>query len=78
VRNLRAAPTGELYLGRRREGFRAHEVPDEAKVPILRQYLKRWWFEVGVFFEGVGAGSPEADLRRIAPDHPVFRIETEE
>jgi len=43
----------------------------------LRAYLKRWKAEVGVFFGGVGADSPEEDLRRIAPDHPVFRIEGE-
>jgi len=30
---------------------------------------------VGVFFGGVGADSSEEELRRISPDHPVFRIE---
>ncbi|HYM49707.1 MAG TPA: nitroreductase/quinone reductase family protein [Candidatus Limnocylindrales bacterium] len=75
VRNLRASKTGELRLGRRVEGFRATEVPDEEKVPILRDYLKRWKFEVGTFFGGVGPDSSDEDLRRIAPDHPVFRIE---
>jgi hypothetical protein len=44
-------------------------------VPILRAYLKRWKFEVGMFFDGVSAESPETEVRRIAPDHPVFRIE---
>jgi hypothetical protein len=29
---------------------------------------------VGVFFGGVGPDSPDDELRRIAPDHPVFRI----
>ena len=38
-------------------------------------YLKRWKAEVGVFFGGVSANSPEDHVRRIAPDHPVFRIE---
>jgi deazaflavin-dependent oxidoreductase (nitroreductase family) len=75
VRNLRAAGRGELVLGRRREAFRGVEVPDSEKIPILRAYLRRWKVEVGVFFGGVGADSPEADLRRIAPDHPVFRLE---
>ena len=75
VRNLRAAGTGELALGRRVQPFRAVEIPDADKVPILRAYLKRWKAEVGVFFGGVGADSPEADLRRIAPDHPVFRLD---
>jgi hypothetical protein len=36
--------------------------------------LKKWAWETGAFFEGVGADSPEEDIRRIAPRHPVFRI----
>src|SRR3984893_6852690 len=74
VRNLRASRTGELGVGRRVEPFEATEVPEEERVPILRDYLKRWKAEVGVFFGGVSADSPDEDLRRIAPDHPVFRI----
>ena len=75
VRNLRAVGEGELRVGRRTEGFSATELPDEEKPPILRAYLKRWKAEVGVFFGGVGADSSEEELRRISPDHPVFRIE---
>ena len=75
VRNLRAAGEGELRVGRRSEPFRANELPDEQKPPILRAYLKRWKAEVGAFFGGVGADSSEDELRRISPDHPVFRIE---
>jgi deazaflavin-dependent oxidoreductase (nitroreductase family) len=76
VRNLRAAGEGELVLGRRVERFRAVELDDADKPDMLRAYLRRWKVEVGVFFEGVSADSPDEDLRRIAPDHPVFRIET--
>jgi deazaflavin-dependent oxidoreductase (nitroreductase family) len=76
VRNLRVAGEGELRLGRRTEPFSAAEVPDDAKPPILRTYLTRWKMEVGIFFGGVGPGAPEADLRRIAPNHPVFLIAT--
>jgi hypothetical protein len=32
--------------------------------------------EVGVFFDGVGADASDAELERIAPNHPVFRIDT--
>jgi hypothetical protein len=74
ARNLRAAKSGELRVGRRREPFRAVELADDEKVPILRAYLKRWKAEVGVFFDGVSADSSDAELRRIAPKHPVFRI----
>jgi hypothetical protein len=75
VRNLRVAGTGELRVGRRTDAFRATELADADKPRILRAYLRRWKAEVGVFFDGVGADSAEADLLRIAPDHPVFRLE---
>jgi deazaflavin-dependent oxidoreductase (nitroreductase family) len=74
VRNLRAAGRGELRLGRRHEPIGVEEVPDEAKPPILREYLMRWKMETGKFFDGVGADSAESELRRIAPRHPVFRV----
>ena len=75
VRNLRVAGGGELVLGDRVQPFRAVELSGEEKIPILRAYLKRWKVEVGVFFQGVSDDSPEEELKRIAPDHPVFRIE---
>lgn len=74
VRNLRAAGEGHLLLGSRREHFTAAELRDTEKEPILRAYLRRWKWEVGQFFEGVGPDSPAEELERIAPDHPVFRI----
>ena len=75
VRNLRVTGQGELMLGTKSEPFRAVELSDADKIPILRAYLKRWKAEVGVFFQGVGPDSSDDELRRIAPDHPVFRIE---
>jgi deazaflavin-dependent oxidoreductase (nitroreductase family) len=74
VRNLRPAGEGELRLGRRTESFTAAEVADEDKTEILRFYLKRWAWEVGAFFDGVGASATDDELRRIAPDHPIFRL----
>ena len=41
---------------------------------MLRAYLKRWKFEVGVFFDGVGPDSSDEELRVAAPKHPVFRL----
>jgi deazaflavin-dependent oxidoreductase (nitroreductase family) len=75
VRNIRASNEGELVLGGRAERFRAVEISDEEKLSILREYLRRWKFEVGMFFNGAGPDSPESELRRIAPDHPVFRVD---
>ena len=74
VRNLRVSRSGRLLVGRRAEEFSAVELPDSDKVPLLRAYLKKWSWETGQFFGGVGADAPEADLQRIAPDHPVFKI----
>lgn len=75
VRNLRAAGEAELRVGRRVERIEATEVPDAEKPDILRAYLRRWRFEVGVFFGGVDANAPDDELLRIGPDHPVFRLE---
>jgi deazaflavin-dependent oxidoreductase (nitroreductase family) len=78
VRNLRAAHyRGELRVGRRITPFTATELADDAKPGILRAYLRRWWFEVGVFFDGVNAKASDDVLRGIAPGYPIFRISAE-
>ena len=76
VRNVRAAGGGELRVGRRVETFTATELGDDQKPELLRAYLKRWKFEVGMFFEGVGPDAPQEKLLEIAPGYPVFRIAT--
>jgi deazaflavin-dependent oxidoreductase (nitroreductase family) len=75
AKNLRVDPEGRLLVGRRAEDFAAVEIPDADKPTLLRAYLKRWKWEVGVFFGGVGPGSSDQELARIAADHPVFRLE---
>jgi deazaflavin-dependent oxidoreductase (nitroreductase family) len=75
VRNIRESGGGELVLGARTTLIKAVEIPDDRKVPILRDYLRRWKFEVGIFFGGVSADSSDEELRRIAPEHPVFLVE---
>jgi deazaflavin-dependent oxidoreductase (nitroreductase family) len=74
VRNLRAAGTGELRMGRRAESFRGRELSDDEKVPVLRAYLRRWKAEVGIFFEGTGPDSSDDQIRAIAPQHPAFEV----
>ena len=74
VRNLRLAGGGELRLGRRAEGFTAVELGDDDKPAVLRAYLRRWKFEVGVFFDGVEASASDETLRAIAPGYPVFVV----
>jgi deazaflavin-dependent oxidoreductase (nitroreductase family) len=78
VRNLRAAGGGELRLGRRAEAFRAEEVADADKPAVIREYLRRWAWEVGMFFEDVDAKSPESRLLEVAPGFPVFRISAQD
>jgi deazaflavin-dependent oxidoreductase (nitroreductase family) len=75
ARNLRTAGEGVLLLGRRREHFRATELEVQERGPILRAYLRAWEWEVGRFFGGVGPDAEPDELRRVAADHPVFRIE---
>ena len=70
VRNMRVAGGGELHLGGRSEVFAATELADEEKPAVLRAYLKRWKFEVGMFFDGVGPDASEEKLLEIAPGYP--------
>jgi deazaflavin-dependent oxidoreductase (nitroreductase family) len=74
VRNLRVAGEGELRVGRRAEHFTATELADPDKPPVLREYLRRWGWEVGRFFEGITKDATDQQLHDIAPGFPVFRI----
>jgi deazaflavin-dependent oxidoreductase (nitroreductase family) len=73
VRNMRVAKEGELRSGRSVRRFRAEEVPDSEKLPLLRFYVEKWAWEVKGFL-GVDASASDEELRRIAPDHPAFRL----
>ena len=76
VRNVRANDGHlDLLLGRRRTQHTAHELEDADKTEVLRAYLRRWKMEVGQFFDGVDADSPDDVVRAIAADHPVFRLD---
>ncbi len=76
VRNLRVAGEGQLRVGRRVEVFEYRELADDEKPAVLRAYLKRWKFEVGVFFDGVDAKASDEKLREIAPGYPIFEVFT--
>ena len=54
---------------------RPTELADDDKAPILRAYLRAWAWEVGRFFDGLSADSPDADVAAAAPGFPVFRID---
>ena len=75
VRNLRAdGGNGTLRVGRRVEPFTAVELADEAKPALIRAYLAAWAWEVGKFFDGLTADSPDADIAAVAAGFPVFRV----
>jgi deazaflavin-dependent oxidoreductase (nitroreductase family) len=74
VKNLRVSGEGRLRVGRRTQYFRAVELTQEEAPVVLRAYLKKWKLEVGAFFGGVGPDSSDEELRRIALDHPTFRL----
>ncbi len=75
VRNLRVAGEGQLRLGRRVETFHPTELPDDAKMEVLRAYLKRWKSEVGKFFEGLDPDASDDEVAKVAPGFPVFKID---
>ena len=74
VRNLRAAGTGSLRLGKRSESFVPEELTDEAKPAVIRAYLAAWAWEVGRFFDGLSATSSDEEIAAVAPGFPVFRV----
>jgi deazaflavin-dependent oxidoreductase (nitroreductase family) len=74
VRNIRVTNAGELRVGRRVEAFRAEEMADDVKAPIIREYLRRWKWEVGAFFPGLSAKSSDAEIAAVADGFPVFRV----
>ena len=61
VKNIRASGKAELRLGNA-EPIHVTEIADADKLDILRAYLKKWAWEVGAFFDGVGADAPESEL----------------
>jgi F420H(2)-dependent quinone reductase len=75
VRNVRHADGHcVLILGRRRRITTLVEIPEAQRTPILRAYLKRWKFEVGMFFDGVGPDSSDEEWAAVAGQHPVFAL----
>lgn len=76
VKNVRVNPRARLLVGPRGKDITLTELPPAETVPLLRAYLRRWKWEIGQFFGGVGPDSSDEELARIAPDHPVFRVES--
>jgi len=74
VKNIRVAGAGELRLGKKVQPFTVTEITGADAVPVLREDLRRWKWEVGQFFAGVGPDSTDEQLLAIVGDHPVFQL----
>ena len=75
VRNLRAAGDRAVLRHGRREAVRLAEVSPPDRAPILRRYLQ---VAPGARPHiPVSRDAPLAELERVSPHYPVFRIRTE-
>ena len=75
VRNVRAA--GEIEIGPRwhPRPARVTKVPDDDKPELLRQYLRRWYWQVKGYVAGLTPDSSTDELRVAAPSFPVFSLD---
>lgn len=75
TRNLRAAGTCTLRRGRSVVPYRADELADADKIPVLREYLRKWEWEVGAIMPvSISKSSTDAELLAAAPALPVFEL----
>jgi len=75
VRNIRVAGGGELRLGRATETITVTELRDEEKLPVVRDYFRRWGWEVARFFEDLPKKPTDEQLAKVLPGIPVFRVD---
>lgn len=75
VRNLRVQGDGRLRLGSQVMEFRARELRNEEKLPVLRAYFKRWWSQSKMLTTVKSADGPDEEMTMAAPTHPVFVLE---
>jgi deazaflavin-dependent oxidoreductase (nitroreductase family) len=74
VKNLRAQSNGRLKLGRQITVFKAVELVNQDKLPILRAYMKRWWSVSKPLTTITSPEAPDEEFIRAEPLHPVFEI----
>ncbi len=73
-RNLRASQHGRLRRGPRVTEFHAEELTGEARLPVFRAYLRRWWSLVGRMSGLASPDVPDEQLKPVSEKHPVFRL----
>jgi hypothetical protein len=74
ARNARAAGAVELGPRWRTRPIRVAEVDDDAKPPLLKAYLDRWFWQVKGHVAGLTPQSGDAQLRSASPSIPVFEV----
>ncbi|OBF35872.1 hypothetical protein A5724_14635 [Mycobacterium sp. ACS1612] len=74
ARNARAAGAVEMGPRWRSREVRIADVADDAKPPLLKRYLDRWYWEVKGHIGGLTPQSSVDEIRAAAPDIPVFEL----
>lgn len=74
VRNVRASGDLRLTRGSDDARYAARELPESERIPVLREYLRRYHKTVQRYF-AVDPASADADYARSADRHPVFALE---
>ena len=75
ARNLRARPDCELRRGGARVRLRATEVAGEERAVVVAEYVRRYGWLTGRFFDLRRRRPSAAEVAREAPRHPTFRLE---
>jgi hypothetical protein len=55
--------------------FRAAELADAEKLPVLRAYLKRWWPLVAKMTTISSPDAGDEELAKAASQYPVFMLD---
>lgn len=72
VKNARAVGEITLHRGKRSARYAVREVlEDDEKLIVMRQYLKRWGWQVKSFMHVSGSSSDD-ELRAVLDKHPIF------
>jgi F420H(2)-dependent quinone reductase len=74
ARNARSAGTVELGPRWRSREVRITEIADDAKPPLLKRYLDRWYWEVKGHVSGLTPNSTDDEMRAATPSIPVFEL----
>ena len=75
VRNLRVAGSGRIQRGKQHRGVHGGRARRCCQAVLFSgRTSQEWAWEVGAFFDGVGADSSDEQLAAIAAKHPIFRI----